>query len=312
LPFPDKWKPLPFARSLWQLRRLVKRHRIQLIHCNVQDVYPIGQWLSRLCRLPVVVSVHSLMARGFCSWAMGGSRQPERVFFISRSNRESCREAMEGVVPEARWRLLYNGLDMEQYRVDPEQGKAFRKEHGLGSGLLIGTACAIRAGKQLEHLFEVVSSLRVPGVRLIHAGRAIPGEEEYAKKALEQGKQVLGDRFLHLGWLTNVGGFYNALDLCVNASKEEACSISVLQAMACGAPVVGYPSVAVQEEVLPGGGEIVEQDRIGKLTEAVECWLCDPVKLSAARQEVRRHVEEHFDIRKIAGKLWDEYQSLCN
>src|SRR5262245_10123039 len=66
LPFPSKWWPWRFFRSLWQLRRLARRHQIQLIHCNEQDIYPIGQYLGRLCRLPVVVSVHFTMGRGYC------------------------------------------------------------------------------------------------------------------------------------------------------------------------------------------------------------------------------------------------------
>ena len=312
LPFPNKWLPLPFLGSLWRLRRLVIRHKIQLIHCNVQDVYPIGSYLGRLCGLPVVVSVHSQLGRDFCSWAMGGSKQPERIFFISRSNLETCREAIEGVIPECRWRLLYNGLDMEQYRPDRAAGKEFRQKHGLQSGLLIGAACALRPGKQLEHLFEAAARLSIPGIRVVHAGRAMPGEETYAKSALEYGRRLLGERFVHLGWLENVSGFFNALDLCVNTSKEEACSISVLQAMACGTPVVGYPSISVQEAVLPGGGEIVEQDRIDQLVEALSRWLCDQVKLSAARAKARRRAEEGFDIRAIAMHLWDEYQSVIN
>src|SRR5262245_16733770 len=72
LPFPDKYRPWQFVKSLWQLRRVVRRHQIELIHCNEQDIYPIGGWLARLCRLPVVVSVHFTMERGFCTWAFGG------------------------------------------------------------------------------------------------------------------------------------------------------------------------------------------------------------------------------------------------
>src|SRR5262245_35597599 len=71
LPFPRKSWPWPFLRSLWRLRRIVKRHRIQLIHCNEHEIYPISQYLGRLCGLPVVVSVHFTMDRSFCEWAFG-------------------------------------------------------------------------------------------------------------------------------------------------------------------------------------------------------------------------------------------------
>ncbi|MFL5341523.1 MAG: glycosyltransferase family 4 protein [Gemmataceae bacterium] len=309
LPFPNKYFPFPFLRALWRLRRLVKRHRIQAIHCNVQDVYPIGRCLGRICRLPVVVSVHFAMNRGFTSWAMSGPRQPERMFFVSRSCLETCRHSLEGVVPEGKWRVLYNGLDLRQYQPDESLRAQFRQRHGLGSDLVIGAAAAFRTVKQFEHLFRSVAALAAPRVRVVVAGRPMPGDEGYAKELLEQGKRLLGDRLTHVGWLEDTRGFFNALDLFVNTSKEESFGISVLQAMACACPVVGYPSVAVEEVVLPGGGEIVPQDDIPALSEALTRWLAEPGRLEAARPDARRRAE-YFDVRASANLLWGEYQSL--
>ncbi len=312
LPFPSKTKPFPFLYSLWQLNRIVRRHRVQLIHCNEQEIYPIGQYLARLCRLPVVVSVHCKVDRGFCEWAMGNRRQPNRVFFISRNSMRVCQEAFQQVVPECKWRLLHNGLEMDQYNPDVSLGQEFRRKWSLGSGPLIGVASALRPGKQLEHLFDAANRLPFPGMRVLVAGGEMPGEESYARNLLEYGRQLLGDRLLHLGWLKDLRGFLNALDLYVNTSKEEAFGISVLEALACGVPVVGYPSVSVQEVVLPGGGEIVEQDRFDQLVEALTRWLGNPLKLSDARIAARQRAEEGFDIRKLSDQLWHEYESLIN
>jgi glycosyltransferase involved in cell wall biosynthesis len=309
LPFPNKRNPLPFVRSLWQLRKVVRQHRVRLIHCNEQDIYPIGSYLSRLCRLPVVVSVHFTMERGFCEWAFGGRRAPDRIFFISPGNLQACRPGVEGVIPVDRWRLLPNGLDLELFRPEHERGRQFRAEYGLGDGPLIGVACALRKRKQLEHLFEAAVALP-PNVGVIVAGGAVPGEREYAEAVIRAGKEKLGDRLIHVGHLSELRGLYNALDLFVNTSQEEACSISVLEAMACGCPVIGYPSRSVDGQVLPGGGEIVEQDSIDQLSNTLTRWLSDPRQISAGRLGARRRVEDAFDIRKLAEQLWSEYHTL--
>jgi glycosyltransferase involved in cell wall biosynthesis len=311
LPFPDKWRPLSFVRSLWRLQQVVRRHRIQLIHCNEQNIYPIGSYLSRLCRIPVVVSVHFTMDRGYCQWAFGGRRQPDRIFFISRGNLEACRPGVDGVISEERWRLLHNGLDLEHFRPDEDWGRRFRAERRLGDGPLIGVACALRERKQLEHLFKAAACLP-SGVRVVVAGGAVPDEREYAESVIREGSSLLGDRLAHVGHLTELRGLYNALDLFVNTSREEACSISVLEAMACGCPVVGYPSKSVDTQVLPGGGEIVEQDSVDRLSAALKGWLSDPARVAAGRLGARRRVEDEFDIRKIVDQLWREYQSLAN
>ena len=311
LPFPAKWNPLPFARSIWQLRTIVRRHRIQLIHCNEQNIYPIGRYLGRLCRLPVVVSVHFTMGREFCQWAFGGRRQPDRIFFISRGNLEACRPGVQGVIAEDRWRLLHNGLDLDHFRPDEARRRQFRAEYHLGNGPLIGVACALRERKQLEHLFRAVVDLP-PDVRVVVAGGPVPDEQEYAAALIAEGKRRLADRLIHVGHLTELRGLYNALDLFVNTSKEEACSISVLEAMACGCPVIGYPSKSVDGQVLPGGGEIVEQDCIDQLAATLARWLADSTKVADGRLGARRRVEEAFDIRRLSGQLWFEYQTLVN
>jgi glycosyltransferase involved in cell wall biosynthesis len=309
LPFPNKWNPLPFARSLWQLRRLVKRHGIQLVHCNEQNIYPIGQYLARLCRLPVVVSIHFTMERGFCSWAFGGHKQPDRIFFISPGNLEACMPGIEGVVSPERWRLLYNGLDLAHFSPDESLRQSFRVEYNLGNGPLIGVACALRERKQLEHLFEAAAQLP-PAVKVVLAGGPVPDEKEYAQDVIRLGMATLGDRLVHVGHLDELRGLYNSLDLFINTSREEACSISVLEAMACGCPVIGYPSKSVDGQVLPGGGEIVEQDNIQKLAGAVQTWLNDPIRMEEGRRGARHRVEAEFDIRKLSLQLWNEYQEV--
>ena len=310
LPWPSKLWPWPFFWSLWKLRRLVKRHRIQLIHCNEQDVYPTGQYLGRLCDLPVVVSVHFTMPRPFCRWAFHDQRQPRRILFISPGNLEACRRGVVGIIPESSWRLIPNGLDLERYRPCDEQRARFRRQYGLDDHPVIGVACALRPRKQLEHLFQAASRLSDPRLRVVVAGSAVAGDEAYADALLRQAKETLGERLIYVGHLDELRGFYNALDVFVNTSQEEACSISVLEALACGCPVVGYPSRSVDGQVLPGGGEIVAQNRVDLLTDALAGWLSEPRRLAEGRAGARKRVEAGFDIRTISEELYQEYENL--
>jgi len=310
LPLPDKWNPVPFGRAVWHLRTIAKKWGIQLIHCNEQDIYPIGRYLGRLCRLPVVVSVHFRMERGYCEWAFGRLPQPQRMFFVSRRNLEACAPALDGVVPESHWRVLHNGLDLGHYQPDHELRAKFRREHSIGTAKLIGVACALRPRKQLEHLFEAATHLPRE-VRVAVAGGPVRGDEDYARDLLAQAGARLGDRLITTGHLGDLRGFCNALDLFVNTSSEEACPIGPLEAMACGCPVVGYDSKAVDELVLPDGGEIVAQDDIGQLVAALNGWLGDPPRLAAARPRARCQAGQ-FDIRRLSEQLWSEYQEIVS
>ena len=310
LPFPSKTRLWPFARALWKLRRIVRRHRIDVIHSNEQDVYPIAGWLARLSRTPVIVSVHFTMDRGFCQWAFGRIHTPDRMLFISRGNVEACRAGVEGIVPENRWLLLPNGLDLRHYRPDDGRRRLFRAEHGLTDEVAIGVACAIRPRKQLEHLFEAVArDVGVP-VRLFVAGGPMPGDEDYARALLDDARAKLGNRLVLLGYLEELRSLLNGLDVFVNTSKEEACSISILEALACGCPVLGYPSKSVDEQVLPQGGEMVPQDDVDRLTTSLRRWVADSDALSARRAGARRRVQESYDIAALSEQLWREYEAM--
>jgi glycosyltransferase involved in cell wall biosynthesis len=308
LPFPDRRQP---SRFLWSLARIAwigKRHRIQLVHCNEQNIYPIGQYAARLLRVPVLVSVHFTLRAGFSEWAFGKNRVPNRIFFVSASSREACRPGIN-IVPEDRWSVLYNGLNLGHYRPDDHQRQAFRRKHSLDGAVLIGAACALRPRKQLEHLFEAVSRVARPSIRLVLAGGPVSGDEDYAAKLLEEGYRRLGNRFLYLGHQSELRPLYNAMDLFVNTSREEAFGLSVLEAMACGCPVLGYPSISVAEVVLPSGGEIVPQDNVNALAVAIEAWATTPERLQQARSGARQRAEQ-FDIDTLADQLWNEYESV--
>lgn len=312
LPMPSKSNPLPFVRSMWNLRKIVRRHNIELIHCNEQDIYPVGQYLGRLCTLPVVVSVHFTMRRPYCQWAFGGKRVPQKMYFVSQRNLDLCRPGLEGVIPQQRCSVLHNGLDLEKYRIDLALRRNFRALHGFADqDILVGAACAFRGRKQLEHLFSAAALMRSERLRVIVAGFPVKGEESYAEELLNGAKRRLGDRFRYVGSLSDMRGFCNALDLFVNTSREESFGISVLEALACGCPVVGYDSKAVDEVVLPDGGEIVEQDNVDALASAIDRWISDVEALSSARTLARKQSEQ-FDLRVLSDQLWDEYVDVLN
>jgi glycosyltransferase involved in cell wall biosynthesis len=232
------------------------------------------------------------------------------VFFVSHANRRHCRQPLAGLIAEHDCRVVYNGLDLTRYGSDEDLRRAFRVQHGIAGGtILIGAACAFRSGKQLDHLFQLVAGIPNPDVKLLLAGFAVPGDEHFADELLARAHALLNERLVFTGSLTDLRGFLNALDLYVNTSKEESFGMSVLEALACGCPVVGYPSKAVEEVVLPDGGEIVPQDDQQALLESVSRWLQNPAARSMARPRARQQAER-FDLRRISEELWAEYDDL--
>lgn len=309
LPFPDRRRPWEFAWAVWKLRRIVARYDVHLIHCNEQDTYPLGTYLARLSQRPIMVTVHCRMEPGFGQWAFGGWRRPHRIVFLTHASLDVCRPAVEGIVPEAAWRVIPNAIDLKRFATDPLAAKRFREQYGLEGKTLIGAGTWLRPGKQIEHLVEVVSRITHHSATLVLAGGIVRGEEDYAREVLKLAEIKLKERFCYLGCIDDLVGMYNALNLYINTSIAETCSISIMESLACGCPVVGYPSVSVSEQVLPDGGQIVPQNDIDALATAVREWLTDRQRLAAARPLARRQAQR-FDIAQISQELWKEYQDV--
>jgi glycosyltransferase involved in cell wall biosynthesis len=311
LPRLNKSWPFPYLKSLWRLRSVAKRHGSRVVHVNEHDTYPGGFRVAKVLGLPVLVGIRFSMDRGFCEYAFRGSRQPDRMIFVSKGSLEVARPALTGVVPESAWRVIYNGTDLTHFKPDAEAGRAFRRAHNLGDGPLLGAATALRPVKQLEHLFEAAVRMNNPAVRVVVAGGPVPEYREYAENLIREGRERLGDRLVHLGHLDDLRGFFNAMTVFVSTSQAEGCSNSVLQSLACGCPVIGYPSVSVDEQVLPEGGAIAGQDRIDELTAALARWVDDPELVARGRAGARRQAERMFDINTIADDIWNEYRALA-
>jgi glycosyltransferase involved in cell wall biosynthesis len=311
LPRPSKRWPFPFLASLVRLWRIARRHGCDLVHCNEHNIYPSVGPFARLAGYPVLCGVRFTMEPNFCRYAFGGRRRPDRLLFVSRGNLEACRPGVEGVVPEPTWRVLYNGTRLDQYRPDPEAGARFRQQHGLPPGVLVGAASALRPVKQIEHLIEAVARLPDPTIPFVLAGGPVPEHQAYAADLLTLGRARLGNRFISLGHVTDMPGFLGAIDLFVNASQAEGCSNSVAQALSCGVPVISYPSTSVDEQVLPDGGAIVEQDSVDQFAAELARWVGQPELRERGRVGARERAKT-FDLRAITEQLWAEYQSVVN
>jgi glycosyltransferase involved in cell wall biosynthesis len=201
---------------------------------------------------------------------------------------------------------------MDAYRVSQELRKSFRSEVGAGDGeILLGVACAFRERKQLAHTIDAVERAEVPRVRLVLAGFPVADEPDYPEQILRYGRAKLGDRFQSIGPLTDLRPFCNGLDLYVNTSREETFGMSVLEAMACGCPIVGYDSKAVDEVVLPDGGEITTQDDVDTLALAIRRW-CNRLDLGAGPRISARRQAERFDLKRLSAKTWEQYEAVLH
>ena len=189
-------------------------------------------------------------------------------------------------VPGHRIEVLRNGVDLELFA--PQDRAAARRELGLDPGgpIVLSVGWLIpRKG----HDLAIRAAAAMPEVRLVIVGDGSEGA------ALQRLAKQLGssERVHFLGSMPQEGlaTVYSAADVLVLASSREGFPNVLLEALACGTPVVATAVWGTPEIVTtPSAGRLVEKQSPEALASAIRDLLADP----PARAAVRAHAER-FD-----------------
>ncbi len=190
--------------------------------------------------------------------------------------------------------VLRNGVDLTMF-TPPGDRTALRAELGISGPTLLSVGHLIE--RKGHHL--VIDSLKsLPDTRLLIAGDG-PEQAALQRQIAQQG---LGDRVRLLGAVPHgeLARYYGAADALVLASSREGWANVLLEAMACGTPVVatriwGTPEVVAK----PEAGRLAPDRTADSLAETTRALLADP----PARAATRRYAEQFSWDATSAGQM---------
>ncbi|MBM6596244.1 glycosyltransferase [Microvirga sp. BT291] len=168
--------------------------------------------------------------------------------------------------------VIPNGLETETFR--PRDRAAVRQSLGLASG-----DCAILFGvyDNREHrkgFEDLLGALRLSLRDAAFAERAGQGRIHLLSFGKTQADLAgLGLPVIDLGWVDSderLSEIYNAADLCVLPSHEDNQPNVMVEAMACGTPVIAFRVGGIPETVTDGrNGRLVEPLSLDDLARAI-------------------------------------------
>jgi glycosyltransferase involved in cell wall biosynthesis len=191
--------------------------------------------------------------------------------------------------------VLPNAVDTELFRPGPHDDELAAR-HGLKTGeLLLGFSGELRAKKGLGFLLEALRVLRsTRQVRLLVIGAIRPGDQgefERVSASLDLGGAVVVTG--HLPDPADVALHLRLCDLFVLPSLWEGMPNSLLEAMACGVPVLASDAGGIPEVVTDGvNGLLIPRTHLHLLARRVDEWMAlPPERRSAMAASGRRTIE---------------------
>lgn len=304
---------LPF-----RLARLIGRWRADIVHCRNWNAWPDAAvaCLLRGGRPALVWSFHGFpdsddefpLRRCVASRLL--ARCTDRLFAVCKD--AAVRFAHKTEVPQARFEVLYNGVDTERFRPVLDR-RALRHALGLPlDAVLILTVASLTPVK--DHAALVESAARVlrqrpeQPVRFVLVGDgALRAETE--RRIAERG---LTDHFLLVGSSDRVADYYRAADVFALPSRLEGMSNAILEAMASGLPVVANRVGGNPELVVDGTtGLLCRPGASDDMAAALARLVSDHTLREAMSKRARARAVADFSIEAMMKRYAEFYQSAA-
>jgi glycosyltransferase involved in cell wall biosynthesis len=293
-----------------RIAAIVARRHARVLHCHHYSPFVYGR-LAALCRrgIRVVFTEHGRLSDGPPSWkrrlvnpVLGAL--PGAICAVSEHLKAHM--VAEGFAA-SRVQVIYNGVDPGR-QVD--ENDRHRARHTLDlppDAFVVGTTARLEAVKDPGTLIDAFGAIHAssPGARLVVIGDG-PERTQLEVRARRTGA---GHAIHFAGQRSDVRKLLPAFDVYVNSSTIEGTSLAILEAMACGLPVVATRVGGTPEVVVDGETGLLCSPRSGDdIVRAVEMLQGSANRRRTLGAAGRRRVEAIFSFERMVARYFSMYR----
>lgn len=277
-----------------------RRQPADLIHAPLEY-----GWFFHRQSTPMVLTVHNYVLdtfmRRYSTWLQRLHYRTDLQYLVRRS--AACADSLVSVSHYTAAlvqrelglsrpiKVIYNGIDTTRFVPGTRTDKTVRV---LFSGNL-----SIRKG---AHLLPDIARHLAPNVELL-----------YTRGLRRGGLSVYGEHLVDLGPILHedMPALYRSVDLVLLPTVREGLSLAVLEAMACGLPVVATDIASLPEQIVDGqGGYLCPLGDTAAFAERIN-ELADNPRLRRRMGEFNRcRVEQTFTIERMVSEYKQVFEGL--
>ncbi|HEV7745547.1 MAG TPA: glycosyltransferase family 4 protein [Pyrinomonadaceae bacterium] len=305
-----------FFGVIRQLRRRVVYARPDLLHANSIRSGLVATAATIGLGTPVVWHLHDLLPHHPLSTAIrtfaAFSRRSRMIAVSEAVSRNFCGRFSR--LLQDRVSVILNSIDLDKFELDETAGSAIRTElRYRKSDLAIGIVGQLTPRKgQLELLHAFSQALKkVPNSVLLIVGAPMFNRDHEYLELLKQTTAELGinKKVRLLGARSDISTIMQGLDLLVVNSAAEPFGLVILEAMACGTPVLatavdGIPEIIRHQE----NGWLVPARDERALAEAIVYLHQRLLLRERLAKQAKPEVAERFSVERYLADLQKFYR----
>ena len=278
-----------------RLREVIRREKPDMLHIHSRRGDMLSALAGRLEKLPMV---HSRRVDNPPSFFDLHFKFPlfKTIITISKGIREVL---LEAGVPANRVICIPSAVDTERFRPVRVNRQGFLQEFGLtGDGPVLAMIAQLIPRKGHAVFFEALPAIlaKHPRTRVLIFGRG-PLKDELTRAVQKQGL----DKFVRFeGFRTDLEHVIPHVDMVVHPAFMEGLGVSLLEAAACGVPIVACRAGGIPEIVRDKfNGFLVKPGDSKSLARHIIALLDEPDQLQLFSLTGRELVLEHFSIERM-------------
>lgn len=298
---------------LWRLAWHARRERVDILHCHDELSWFYGGLAARLARVPIViVTMHgrrpAISARHLFEQRIL-ARGTARIVAVSDYLRKQVRAELR--VSASQVVTIRNGIAMPTAPPDPSATERARRKLGLPlDSFVVGSVGELSEVKNFDLAIEAVAGLlgALPHIRLVLVGEG----PLRARLEATVGDSGLAGAVHFAGVRRDIADVLPAFDVYLCSSNYEGISLSILEAMAAGRPIVAT-RVGGNPEIIQDGetGLLVPERDPEAMARALESLANDAPMRGRLGSAAERLVISTFHLRRMLDGYDCLYQELA-
>lgn len=219
-------------------------------------------------------------------------------------------------IPKERIHVVYNGVDLQTFC--PRNSKnVILKKHGLDpKSLIILYLGGFRPVKGPLYIIKAIEKIHKENkdIKILFVGGKNPLDIRHQEAMMKLTRELRENGSIHM--IENIPhvqlpDYYSAADAVVVPSIYDAFPKVILEAMACGTPVVASAVGGIQELISHGKtGILVKPADPEELAEAITAIVSDPELRNKISDDAKKMVKERFTWEHVAENTLAVYEKL--